>query len=180
MRVRRIVVFLAVTVAVSLAFAACASEFKPDASTPKAAVRTFLGHLVRGDGAAAYALLSNEAQGRCTRDSFLDRVTYLQQELERSRVVVRETTVRDGRATVLATVDPGRVDVNIMGPRRSSFETTFALVRDGAEWRLNEPGWPYGYCDFLKPAPFSAPVPAEPPRPTPTPAPVEATPGGGR
>lgn len=180
MRVRRTAVFLSVTVAAVLATAACASEFKPDASTPNAAVRTFLGHLVRGDGAAAYTLLSKEAQGRCSRDFLLDRVTSLQQELERSRVVVRETTVRDARATVLATVDPGRVDISIMGPRRSSFETTFALVRDGAEWRLKEVGWPWGYCDFPKPMSPDAPIPAEPPRLTQTPAPVEATPGGGR
>ena len=152
----------------------------PDASTPKAAVRTFLGHLAEGDGAAAYALLSKGAQEKCTRSFLLDQVTSLQQQLERSRVVVRETTVRDSRATVLATVDQGRVDVGIMGLHKSSFETTFTLVRDGAEWRLDEPGWPWGYCDFPKRTSPDAPVPAEPPRPDPTPVPVEATPGGGR
>ena len=169
--IRACVAALAVA-GVMTVLAACAPEFKPDASTPKATVRTFLGHLARADAPAAYALLSKESQERCARSFFIDRAAQVASELENSRVVVRDVTVIDGRATVRASVDPGRVDTGLLGPRAASFETTYTLVQEAAEWRLNDTGWPYGYCDFAKPF---APEPARPTA-TPTPTPTVETP----
>lgn len=154
--------------------AGCATEFKPDASTPKDAVRTYLGFLARGDFEAAYALLGRDAQARCDKTSFLDRAAYAAQELEMSRVVVRDTNVFDSRASVRASVDPGRVDVGPLGPRSSSFDATYSLVLEGAGWRLSDTGWPYVFCDIEQRKP------AEPTAtPTPTPA-ATAAPAGKR
>ncbi len=153
--------------------AACSSEFVPDASEPKAAVRTFLGYLARGDGEGAYALLTKSAREQCNKDFFLDSIPILEDELDRSRVIVRDTTVRDSRASVRATVDPGRVDVGVLGPRGSSFETTYSLELEEGEWRVGEGSWPYGYCDFSKRL-----IDGQQPPATAAPAVPEATPVG--
>jgi hypothetical protein len=126
--------------------AACSAEFKPDASTPKDTVRTYLGYLSRGEWQQAYALLSPRLLAECRPDTTGQQTSYLVDELNRSRVLVRETTIRDNTATVRATVDAGNVDVGILGPRASSFDTTYTLVKDGAEWRLDSMGWPYVSC----------------------------------
>ncbi|GEM_PF-2700821 len=159
---RPIAAFL-VVITFPFMFAACATEFKPDASTPKDAVRTYLGYLARGEWQQAYALLSPRLLAECRPDSIGQRDSYLVDELNRSRVLVRETTVRDNNATVRATVDAGNVDVGILGPRSSSFETTYSLVKEGSEWRLDSIGWPYVPCigpDRKPVEPAATPVPA--------------------
>ncbi len=132
-------------------FAACAPEFKHDLSSPQAAVRTYLGYLAQADTTSAYQLMSASAQELCTREFYVQRNGLLLTELESARVVLRDTNVFDDRATVRATVDSGRVDMGPFGPTSSSFETTYSLILEGAEWKLTDVGWPYSYCDFAKP-----------------------------
>ena len=171
MRIRQALLIIAAG-ALALFVAGCASEFKPDSSTPKAAVRTYLGYLSRGDVSSAYGLLSTTVKARCDRDQFLQRSSGFVQDLENSRVVFRDDTVLDSAATVRASVDPGKVDVSPFGPRSSSYDVTYMLVKEGGEWRLSETGWPYYYCDTQKlvpPLQTVTPVPLETPRPAPAP-----------
>jgi hypothetical protein len=169
---------LAITaVALAVVVAACAPEFKHDLSTPQAAVRTYLGYLARAEPESAYAIFSKDTQARCSKQIYLDRSGYILDEMESSRVVVRETRVLDSRATVRATVDPGRVDVGPFGPTSTSFETTYSLIRDGVEWKLTDAGWPYGYCDSPKPVETEPPATVTPTSEATT---VSSTPAAGK
>ncbi len=180
MRIRQAVLIISAS-ALAVLVASCASEFKPDTSSPKAAVRTYLGYLSRGDVSSAYGLLSTTVKERCDRDQFLQRSSGFVQDLENSRVVFRGDTVLDSAATVRASIDPGRVDVSPFGPRSSSYDVTYMLVKEGGEWRLSETGWPYYFCDTEKRVPpeqSAPPVPTDTPPMRPAPAPAPAATAG--
>ena len=174
MSVRRALI-LAAVIALAVLATGCASEVKPDSSSPKAAVRAYLGYLSSGETSSAYGLLSKAAIGRCDSEHFLQRSSGFLQDLENSRVVFRGVTELESSATVRASVDPGRVDVSPLGPRSFSHEVTYLLVKEGGEWRLSEVGWPYFYCDTEKGVPPEqavTPVPTDTPRPALAPAPA--------
>jgi hypothetical protein len=101
----------------------------------------------------------------CTRSWFIEHATLFAADLDTARVVLRETTIFEDRATVRATVDTGRTEPRLFNPGSYTFDATYTLVREGDRWLLQDTGWPYGSCDFIRPT-----ITPEAPPPTAAPA----------
>ena len=125
-------------------------------------MRTYLGHLARAEPEAAYDLLSTESKRQCTRDWYLDRSAQYASELDSARVVLRETTLFDTRATVRTTIDTGRNEPRLFNPGSYTYDATYTLVKEGERWLLKDAAWPYGSCDFARPADPAVDPPLKP------------------
>ena len=140
--------FLGTLLITSITFALLSEETVFEPGTPERAVQDLLRAAEDDDIEAAYGMLSEELQEKCTLQGFLD-----------ADATSFSLNYEDIRATLLDAKTIG--DTTFVGVRitqfyggglfddrgEASYNKRYELRQEGGEWKFTEYPWPYDYCD---------------------------------
>ena len=153
-------VIVVLLVAFSVVAAVLNRDREPDLlpeGSPGRVVQDYILAVQRGEPAAAYELLSREVRERCGPGDISVGTRYSGRAEGSFSVRLVDTELEDDDAAVrieIAEVEAPR-GIPLFGGSAHFFDTTYRLVREQGEWRLNHPGWPGWSCP-----PKSTPVPS--------------------
>ena len=152
-------VVVALLIAFSIVVAVLSRDREPEllpTGSPGRAVQEYILAVQREDPTAAYELLSREARERCGPGDIRFGPWYSRRTGGSFSVRLVDTEQGDDDAVVrieVTEVEAPR-DVPLFGGSAHFFDTTYQLVREQGEWRLDHPGWPGWSCP-----PRSTPAP---------------------
>lgn len=150
-------VLVALLVVSSVVMAVLNRGSEPDllpAGSPERAVQDYILATQQEDAQAAYALLSEEARERCDPDNLSGGDFHLPRDSFSIRLVDTEEEEDEAVVTIEVTQVDTPGEIPLLGGSVSDYDTTYRLVREQGEWRLDDTGWPGWWC---------------PPKTTPTP-----------
>lgn len=142
-RILLIVVAVAVLAIVATVILSGRPPQQLDPGTPEATVQTFVQAAIDRDFLVAESQLSTTLTADC-------RTQLRQAWIEDSvRVTLDDVLVDGDTATVYANVQSG--SGGLFDSYRGSSDNAFSLIREDGEWRITQPGWPYLYCEEVRP-----------------------------
>ena len=148
-------VIVALLVVVSVIMAVLNRESEPEPlpeGSPGRAVQDYILAVQREDPQAAYALLSNDARERCDPAAIYDGHFSLPRDSFSIRLVDTEESDDEATVTIEVTQVDAPGEIPLFGGSVSDYDTTYRLVREQGEWRLQDGGWPGWSCP-RKPTP---------------------------
>ena len=142
-------VIVALVIVFSVVMAVVNRDREPDllpAGSPGRAVQDYLLTVQEEGMRAANALLSEETRERCDWDNlpgggFHAPLGYFPTGSFSIRLVREEEDGDEAAVTVEVTEVDAPGDIPLFGGSVSEYETTYDLVREQGEWRLDYPGW---------------------------------------
>lgn len=142
---------VALLIAFSVVMALSNRDREPDLlpeGSPGRAVQDYLFTAQEEGMRAANALLSEESREQCDWDSLSGEGFYAYAPLGYPptgsfsiRLVREEEDGDEAAVTVEVTEVNAPGDIPLLGGSVSEYETTYDLVREQGEWRLDYPGW---------------------------------------
>lgn len=159
-------VVVALLVAASVVMAVLGREREPEllpAGSPGRVVQEYILAVQQEDAHAAHALLSEERQQQCDPDAVSEGAFDLPRGSFSMRLVREEAGDDDALVTIEITSVDAPQEIPLLGGGVSDHETTYRLVREMGEWRLNQTFWPGWRCPpKATPSPPATTTPGEP------------------
>ena len=127
-------------------------------SEPEGVIQRYLLALKDRDYATARGYMSAELQKYCSEENMRRSGDWFARQSEEVRIALLDRdTLASGKTEVRVRITTLNVSPPF-GMNESSHEERYLLLSDDGRWRLDEPGWPLGWCPDLEKRP-TKPVP---------------------